>query len=783
MVRIIVFLILFFIINTQIHSLYAQEQAAFGVVRDAVSGSPLPAATVRIVGTSKGTVTNARGEFRIPFSVSASVTISYVGYRSDTLTLVGTSSVPLLVRLQPSSIQLPGVTVTDEDPAYEIIRRAIAEKQRWMQRLNTFEGKAFTRMALRRDTSIASITEAYSTLYWSRTDSLREVITQTRKTGNLPGGFKPSNVGQVINLNDDEIRQLGFRFVGPTSPDAFDYYNYQLLRTRVQDDFEVYDIQLVPRSRTTPLFAGRISIAERSYAVMEVDVRPNEAFVLPFIRVNDLRYIQHFRMYESQYWLPTDYRTTCGFTVSVAGITLPAIGIEKDVVIYDYEINPDIADSIHAMPAVSFDSSSTRFDSTFWYQTNVLPLTTEQQTAYTTLDSTQTLEEQFKPKGAVASLLEASSNGLLSVVDIHFNRAEGAFIGADKSFGDIVDGVDVRTALGYGFSDSVWKYGAGATYRFGPIVQSSASSGIANAILSTRRFSFGADIYRTLNMLPEEKSYSLLSNSIAALVSRLDYYDYYEAEGWKTMFTFQAAPLLTSAVEYRSEKNNSVTQHTWYSLFSRDARYRLLPPIDDGQLRAVTASVSYGNRVLMNFVPQGMAMNAGVEYSDARNLKSDFSYARYRFSSFSKIMTMGSDLLYPQSVTVITSLGASTGSLPKQREFDVVAGMGGYTQIGALRGVRSREFYGNWMYTVTAEYNFRRTPFLWLGIGPLYETNWEFIVVGSVARTPNSNGIYSEVGCGINNIFDLLRIDLTYRLAAPRGIILSLSLADFLSGV
>ncbi len=783
MFRMMTVLLVFFLSGALHPALHAQVRTASGVVSDAVSGGVLPGATVRITGSSKGTVTNARGEFQIPLSGAAPVIISYVGYRSDTLT-PGDSFAPTFhVRLQPIAIQLPGVTVTDEDPAYEIIRRAIDEKRRWMQRLQTFEGKAFSRSTLRTDSSIALLTEAYSTLYWSRRDTLHEVITQTRKTGNLQHGFPPSVVGSIINFNDDEIRQFGFRFVGPTAPAAFDHYEYKLLRTRVQDDFEVYDIQLIPRSRSTPLFSGRISIAERSYAVMEVDVRPNEALVLPFILINAIHYVQHFRLYESQYWLPTDYGTTGSFSISLAGITFPAIGMEKDVVIYDYTINPVIPDSIHAMKAVSFDSSSTRFDSTFWRQTNVLPLTGEQETAYRTLDSTQTLEEKFKPKGAVAALLSATSGSLLSVPDIHFNRVEGLFIGADKTFSTLIDNVDLRARLGYGLSDMVWKYGGGATVRFGATMRDSSSIGFANATVRTRQFSVGGDVYRRLNMLPEDAPFGTFDNSIAALVSKIDYYDYYQAEGWNIDVTCQPVAMLVSRLGYFSEQDRSVTQHTDFAFFYTSQHYRDQPAIDDGRLCAVTLSFSYGNRLIWNMQSHGMMMDAAIEYSDSDLLKSDFSYTRFKFSSLTKIMTMGSDLLYPQCLSIIASGGASRGVLPEQRLFSLIAGMGGYGQVGALRGIDSREFYGDWFFSVTAEHNFRRSLFLYLGIAPLYKTNWEFIVSGSIARTPNSDGMYAEAGFGINNMFDLLRVDLTYRLASPRGIIFSLSLADLLSGL
>jgi hypothetical protein len=187
--------------------------------------------------------------------------------------------------------------------------------------------------------------------------------------------------------------------------------------------------------------------------------------------------------------------------------------------------------------------------------------------------------------------------------------------------------------------------------------------------------------------------------------------------------------------------------------------------------------------MLWNMLPQGVMLSAAIEHSDNALLKSDFTYTRYKLASHSKLVTMGSDLLFPQTLSVIASGGFSHGTLPYQRQFDIIAGLGGFGQIGAIRGVNSREFYGDWFYSMIVEHNFRRAPFLWLGISPLYRTNWEFILTGTIASTRNSSGIYSEAGFGINNIFDLLRVDLTYRLVAPRAIIISLSLADIISGL
>jgi hypothetical protein len=210
-----------------------QSYAIRGTVVDAVENEPLPSATIRIAGTAQGTITNADGEFRFSFHDSpATLVVSYVGHTSDTVIVSDHGARNLLIRLRPNAIQVAEMVVTGEDPAYQIIRNAIESKKKWMTRLTSYEGKAFNRLVIRAQDSIAAITEAYSTLYWRSDDSLREIVTQQKQTGNLPKSMQAVRVGAVINFNDDEIMMGGFRFTGPTAPYAFDFYDYKLRSTK-----------------------------------------------------------------------------------------------------------------------------------------------------------------------------------------------------------------------------------------------------------------------------------------------------------------------------------------------------------------------------------------------------------------------------------------------------------------------------------------------------------------------------------------------------------------------
>ncbi|MRR11449.1 carboxypeptidase-like regulatory domain-containing protein, partial [bacterium] len=398
-----------------------------GIVTDAATGQTLAAANVRVLGSSLGTICNADGRFALSLAPGTyTVVVSSLGYRPDTLRFELDGSVTRTIALQPSEILLPEVVVTSEDPALAIIRRAIENKRKWAERLATYEMEAFTRQTVRRDTAIAAIAESYTRGYWQRGDTLREVVLQRRQTANLGAAENFAAVGRILNFNEDRIRFVGFTFVGPTADDALDYYDYRLVRTRTTGEGDLFEIRMTPRSRTVPLFTGTVMIADGSYALVGVDVEPNEAFVFPFVRERILRYRQQFSLYDRTFWMPADIRVEGRFRVSLLGFTIPVIGIEQTSVIYRYGINVPVPDSVFRKPRFTIDSTATRTDSSFWASTQVLPLNAEEQKAYAGLDSTQRLDVQFRP-GGVGMTLGAGGEGvaaLLQYLDLGFNRVE-----------------------------------------------------------------------------------------------------------------------------------------------------------------------------------------------------------------------------------------------------------------------------------------------------------------------------------------------------------------------
>jgi hypothetical protein len=778
---------LFFLLVIVAPTLCAAAEGVFlfsGTVLDAATSDPLVAAHVRVIGTSRGTITNTAGRFALHLPAgSSTIAVSMLGYRSDTITISLPPSIERTIRLQQCDIVLPEVVVTSEDPAYEIIRRAIAAKKQWSGKLGSYEFDAFTRQTLRRDTAIASITESYTKGYWQQGDTLREVIIQRRQTENIREEFNFAAVGGIVNFSEDHIRFVGFTFTGPIAPEAFDYYRYKLLRIRTDHGQRLYEILMTPRTRTSPLFNGTIHIADSTYALVGVDIEPNEAFQFPFLKDRQLRYRQQFALYNQTCWLPIDIRLSGAASVSVPGFSIPRIGFDQTSVIYNYVINPQIPDSVFHKPELVVDSSATKIDSTFWAANQVLPLNPEEQTAYKNLDTAQTLDVQFRPRGitigAGADLKWFGS--LLHYADVSFNRVEGFHLGANLEIDRILPWLSLKGGFAYGFSDERTKY------RIGGALHPPLGWPI----------SIGGEAYRQVDYRPDRGYYGALLNSATSLFGKSDYRDYFEAEGWRTFVSLPLPHSVSTTLSYISEDHSTVKRNTDFSIFFPSRSYRENPAAADGRLRSLRLDVHVGQNPTLFDVISKDNIDVSIEHADPSVVSSAFAFTRYHLTATAALPTIGQGFLFRPSLRMRVSAGTSAGTLPPQRLFDVESASSGYGPFGVMRGMAVKEFEGTGYMALALEHNFRSLPFLAMDIPFLYENQIELIVYGGLAHVwgrsqltmvngqstivnQKEKASYAEVGIGIGRILEILRTDFTWRFTDPAGLRFTLGIAQIM---
>jgi hypothetical protein len=748
-----------------------QTSTVSGTIRDSQTGTALIAATIRVAGSARGTISNAQGDYRLALPDGEyTLLFSYVGYRTDTVHIQLLGNLKKDVNLEPSPVQLAEVVVTGEDPALAIMRKVIENKKKWAEKLKSYQLEAFTRQIIRRDTAIAVISESYSTCYWQRGDTLREVIRQKRQTENISGTQNFAGVGGILNFYDDEIRLAGFRFVGPTAPSAFDYYDFKLERTKRRTGSDIYDIRMLPKTRLIPLFHGTISIAEGSYAVAGISVTPNEAFVIPFVSELRLSYAQQYSIFENEYWMPVDIRINGFFQVGITGLKLPGIGIEAISSIYDCKINPAIPDSIFKKPRRVVQKEADQYDSTFWRQRDVLPLTQEEKTAYQKLDSTQTLEKQFQPSGplvTMANLMEAAPVS----PQVRFNRVEGLFLGVSSHLDSATNRLKTNASAGYAFSDKRAKGNLGAEIFMD----------------RQRDYSFRLEVYQEVNHFPDGGAHDNLSNLFSTLLYKIDYFDYYYTKGFDLSFAANLTRGISVELGYRNEDQTTATKRTNYSLFARDRTYDSNPPIEEGVLREIWLTTRYGQEPApIPIIPRNY-VQVDINHTTPE-IRSSFDYTKVSLQGEYHFATFLRSLFLPPSLMIKLSSGMSLGALPPQRYYHFDAPLLGYAPSGILRGARMHEFSGDTYFIATFEHNFRSVPFLWLDIPFLYKNSIELLIFANVAQSwkyassaPSNihptNGLYRELGCGISRIFGLFRIDYTYRLSSPQRSIVTMGVA------
>ncbi|HUI08738.1 MAG TPA: DUF5686 family protein [Bacteroidota bacterium] len=746
-----------------------------GTVRDAATGEPLAAANVRLLGTSRGTITNSAGEYSLSVDTgSCRLLFTMIGYSRDTIALRIAGDAHRDVRMQPSAIVLPEVLATPEDPAIGIIRRAIDNKQRWIDRLRSYAMNAFTRMTIYRDTAIAAILESYTRGYWRAGDTLREVVTQRRQTSNVAEAVNLISVGRILNFMEDEINLVGFSFVGPTARNALDYYDYKLVRTRTSGGNDIFEIRMIPLTRMRPLFEGTVMIAGGTYALVGVDLTPNQAFQIPLVKDLKLRYRQEFSLYESSFWMPSDIRIDASARLAVPGMTIPPFAMVHTSVISDYDINSPLPDSVFGKPRITVDSTAVRFDSTYWARNVVLPLDSVESRAYRTLDSTQSLEMQFKPNGVAFTLADIGTAPatLISSIDFAYNRVEGLHLGLYPDIDTVTERLSLRGGWAYGLSDRLATYGAGFTWY----------------TERTRTLGIGGDVYRSVAGAPDHGFYAPLTNAMAGLFGKEDYGDYYRAEGEKAFITVRHSPVFRWRLTYTSERESPMPVATSYSFAYRSEPFRLNPAAEPGRMGSLTLDARIGNeQPPLDFVLED-GLDVTLEHASPSLTGGNFDFTRYDAELSLTVPTFAQSFLFKPGFRLRAMTGGSWGDLPVQRRYAIESTLSGGTMLGAMYGLHPRQYTGTGYASVVLEHNFRSLPFLALGIPFLYENGIELIVFGGVARpwgapaAPGGemHGTYGEAGFGISRILQVLRVDFAWRLVAPRTFYFALNSASFL---
>ncbi|MYB59105.1 MAG: carboxypeptidase-like regulatory domain-containing protein [Gemmatimonadetes bacterium] len=773
-----------------------QAKVIQGTVTDASTGEPLPAATVHVLGTYDGTISNTEGKYVLSLRfLPAVVEVRYIGYRSQQYHVTEDAADVRDFALEPVPIELETLVVTAEDMGPNIMRKVIAQKQTWWDSLETFRVEAYSRFVLHKDTAIVAIVESLSDGFWDKKKGWREVVKDKRETENLDLDFAlPAAAG--VNLYDDETVLVGHRLIGVTHPDALDHYDFVLTGRRKMDDRIIYDIDVKPKHSLKTAFNGRVAVLDSVYALVEVELTPNRAFLFPPpVREFTITMRQQFSNFGGDYYLPVGYQSDVNVEVGMIGLQFPPFKRQRVSRLTGYEVNVALPDSLYDQDRIVVDSVRVEQDSLLVQTALAVPLDDIEQEAYARIDSTMTLDKAYEPKGFLARFVKDDEEKEKSEKnskdgekkrklpfrvdpDIWFNRVDGGHLGSKISAGSSQSRAAFEGGGAYNFGLKRWSLNGKATVRWGA---------------SNRGF-VSLEGFRGTDTRHRSRLYSRYEVSLRQIRGLEDYFDFFWREGVRGTAGYRFGRPRRAGVRLSGGIN--VAQHSsvekttdWHFSGDIDVQ-RPNPEIDPGNLRSVFLRADIEGKNLgpaLIFGKRKIALE--VEHSRS-GFGSDFTQVRVLLDW--RIETMFKRRLLPNVLDVRVVGSAFTGTLPRQcfEILDLGVLLSRVSIFGGFRTRVDRPYEGEKVLGMFWEHNFRTVPFELIGWRWAAERNIGLIVHGGHGRTwfgdltlldyapQYTDGFHHELGVSINGLFNLFRLDFTKRLDAP-GFFVSVGFVRF----
>ena len=425
MVRFIRYIILIALLQAVAGIFLSHAQSftsASGIVKDSITGEPLPFVSVYFDGSTIGAMTDDNGTFTLQNNQGyTKLAAASLGYDTKFIDLKpGKKNDNLEVLLKPTAFEISEVVVKPkrekytrkDNPAVELIKKVIAHKNdNQIEAKPEYQTEVYEKLSLSLDnfnpnldknkflkkfkfiknyldTSefngkpilTVSVRENLSDFYYRKSPKAEKTIVRAKRMQGIDktlddGGGITSNLEEIfksINIFDNNIPILLNRFVSPLSSTlATTYYHYYIMDTLDVGGDKCVDLAFVPANSESYGFTGRLYITlDGNYAVKKVLLNTPANINLNW--VDKLRIEQEFKQMPDSTWVLDQENTFVNFYVVKGTQQLYAHQLRN----YDnYNFNVQNADSVFGLlGALHVLPEATAQPDTFWTHNRPIPL-------------------------------------------------------------------------------------------------------------------------------------------------------------------------------------------------------------------------------------------------------------------------------------------------------------------------------------------------------------------------------------------------------------------------
>ena len=326
-------------------SVLGYSQQLSGTISD-LEGQPIPFANIYIKELLTGTSSNIDGQYHLDLPKGEwNLQYRYLGYKTKEVQItIAENDLEMNVALAPQNYQLKEVKVlaSGEDPAYYVMRKAIALGDYYTKQVSNYTNmvylkgtgkvtkvpKLFKKTLAEQDIKVGKtfVTENISKIHFQLPDKVEEEVVSIRSSG-LDEKADPM---QFITANLYNTRDDGF--ISPLDKAAFTVYKFQLESVFEDQGRMINKIKVIPKRKGKDLFRGYLNIAETYWNIHSADLK----LKLP---MTDVSMRQMYAPVTDDVWMPVSLDFSLTFKGMGFGFEGMYVASIKD---YKVTLNPDL---------------------------------------------------------------------------------------------------------------------------------------------------------------------------------------------------------------------------------------------------------------------------------------------------------------------------------------------------------------------------------------------------------------------------------------------------------
>ena len=296
-------------------------QGIRGRITDA-QGEAVPFANIYVPQLSTGTTSNIDGNYELKLPAGNwKILFQYIGYQTQSFDLViGKTFQEKNVQLITQNYKIPEITIlaSGEDPAYYIMRRAIALAPYYQKQVSKYSCKVYLKgsgvfeeipaMAKLlmdkkevKDLKEPFVLETVSKIDFELPDKIKQEVLAMHSSG------KDNNTSPMGMITNNLYDADKYGVVSPVGISALKVYRFSLESVFEDQGFTINKIKVTPKTNGNDVFSGYIYIADLFWNIHSADLKLH-------IPMTDVNVHQLYAEVNKNTWMPVSLDFNMNFS-------------------------------------------------------------------------------------------------------------------------------------------------------------------------------------------------------------------------------------------------------------------------------------------------------------------------------------------------------------------------------------------------------------------------------------------------------------------------------------